>query len=211
MKKKIQLMIIHGGDTFKNRKAYVESLKKEEVSLDKRVNWAGDYLEKKLGKGFQVIRPRMPLAHDARYQEWKIYFEKYLPFLESKVILMGCSLGGIFLAKYLSENKFPKKILATYLVCPPFDNSLTGEDLLGGFKLKSDLSLIQKNSPNLSLFFSADDDIVPVAHAEKYQVKLPGANFHIYKSKGGHFNVPVFPEIIKIIKMEVKSSKGDKF
>lgn len=201
MKKKIQVLIIHGGMTFRNRKDYLNYLKTKKVSLDKRVNWAGDYLEKKLGPGFQVIRPRMPLQDNAQYAEWKIMFERYLPLLKNGVILIGCSLGGIFLAKYLSEHKFPKEILAAYLVCPPFDDSHSDEDLCSGFKLKSGLSLLQKNSNgNLNMFFSADDECVPPYHAEKYREKLPQANIVIYKDKNGHFNVPVFPEIIKMIK-----------
>ena len=98
------------------------------------------------------------------------------------------------------ENKLKKKAVATYLVCPPFDNSLTGEDLVGGFKLKSDLSLLEENSKNTHLFFSEDDDVVPVSHAEKYKKKLKNANIVIFKSKNGHFNISTFPEIVKIIK-----------
>ncbi len=205
MKKKTQIVFIHGGDTFKNRKAFFEALKKEEVSLEKWVSWSREYLDKKLGKDFEIIRPRMPLADDARYEEWKVYFEKYLPFIKKNVILIGSSLGAIFLAKYLSENKFPKKILATYLVAAPFDNSHSDEELHGGFKLKSDLSLLQKNSNNnLNMFFSADDECVPVYHAEKYRQKLPAANIIIYKSKSGHFRVPEFPEIVKMIKANIR-------
>ncbi|MEI6191293.1 MAG: alpha/beta hydrolase [bacterium] len=200
MKKKTQILLIHGGSTFKNRADFLVNLKGWEVTLDKNVRWSREYLDKKLGGDFEIIRPRMPLADDARYEEWKVYFEKHLPFIRQNVILIGSSLGAIFLAKYLSENKFPKKILATYLVAAPFDNSHSNEALLGGFKLKSDLSLIQENSKNLNMFFSADDECVPVYHAEKYRQKLPKANIIIYKSKNGHFNVPVFPEIIKMIK-----------
>lgn len=200
MKNKTQILIIHGGETFRNQKDYLQYLKTRKISLEKRVNWAGDYLEKELGKEFQIIRPRMPLQENAKYEDWKIYFERYFPYLKDNIILIGNSLGGIFLAKYLSEHKFPKKILATYLVCAPFDDSVKEEPLVGGFKLKSDLSLLEKNSQNLNLLFSKDDDVVPVSHAEKYREKLPQANIVIYKSKNGHFNVPKFPEIIMMIK-----------
>jgi len=186
--------------TFKNQKDYLKYLKTRKVSIEKRVNWAGDYLEKELGKNYQVIRPRMPMQDNAKYEEWKINFERYIPELDKNIILIGCSLGGIFLAQYLSENKFPKKILATFLVCAPYDGTHSDEDLTGGFKLKSDLSLIQKNSPNLTMLFSKDDVCVPVYHAEKYREKLPKAKIVIYKSKNGHFNVPKFTEIIKMIK-----------
>ena len=106
--------------------------------------------------------------------------------MKGKYILCGNSLGGIFLAQYLSENKLPKKALSVYLICPPFDGSLTGEDLVGGFKL------------------SKDDDCVPVAHAEKYRAKLKKAEIIIYESKNGHFRITEFPEIVKMIKGDVK-------
>ncbi len=104
----------------------------------------------------------------------------------------------------MSENKFPKKILSTYLICPPFDNTVCGEDLVGGFKLKPDLSMIEKSSRNLNLLFSKDDDVIPISHADKYKKKLKNANIIIYESKNGHFNISEFPEIIKMIKDDVK-------
>ena len=200
MKNKIQILYIHGGMTFKNQKDYLRYLKTREISIEKRISWHDDYLDKSLDRNFEIIRPRMPLSDNAKYSDWKIHFESHIPYLRNNVILLGVSLGGIFLAKYLSEHKFPKKILATYLVCPPFDDTCFDEDLVGGFKLKNDLSLLEKNSKNLTLFFSRDDDDVPVSHAEKYKNKLKNAKIIIYKSKNGHFKVPKFPEIIKMIK-----------
>ena len=198
--------MIHGGMTFKNKKDYSHFLKTRQISIEKKIRWGDDYLDKALGKNFEIIRPRMPLQDDAKYSGWKIYFERHIPYLRSNAILIGGSLGGIFLAKYLSEHKFPKKILSTYLVCPPFDNMLTGEDLVGGFKLKSDLSLLEKNSRNLYLLFSKDDDVVPVSHAEKYRKKLKDAKIIIYKSKNGHFKISKFPEIVRMIKNDVREA-----
>lgn len=200
MKNKIQIVLIHGGMTFRNRHDYMSYLQNRKISLEKRVSWVQDYLDKELGKGFEVIRPRMPLQDNAKYQDWKIHFERYIPHLGDQVILIGNSLGGIFLVKYLSENKFPKKILSVYLVCPPFDDTLPGEDLVGGFRLGGDLSLIEQNAKNLTLLFSKDDDTVPTAHAEKYRMKLPNAKIVIYPSKNGHFAISKFPEIVRMIK-----------
>jgi predicted alpha/beta hydrolase family esterase len=204
MQKKIQIFLIHGGMTFKNRKDYLNYLKKRTISIEKKIRWSDDYLDEKLGKKFEIIRPRMPQSDDAKYEDWKINFERYFPYLRNNIILIGGSLGGIFLAKYLSENKFPKKILATYLICPPFDDTVIGEDLAGGFKLKSDLSLLEKNSKNLYLMFSKDDDSVPISHAEKYGKKLKNSKIIIYKSKSGHFKISKFPEIVEMIKNNTK-------
>lgn len=202
--KKIQILIIHGGMTFKNKKDYLHFLKTRKISIEKKISWTGDYIEEKLGRNFEIIRPRMPLQDNAKYEEWKIYFERHIPCLKRNFIVIGSSLGGIFLAKYLSENKLPKRALSSYLICPPFEKTLTGGDLVGGFKLKSDLSLIEKNSKNTYLLFSKDDDVVPISHAEKYKKKLKNAKVIIYKSKKGHFKISKFPEIIKMIKNDVK-------
>ena len=204
MKKKIQIFMIHGGMTFKNKKDYLHFLETRKISIEERIGWSSDYLKKKLGKDFEIIKPRMPLPDNAKYEEWKIHFERHFPQLRRNIILVGESLGGVFLAKYLSENKFPKKILSTYLICPPFDNSLECGDLVGGFKLKSNLSLLEKNSKNLYLLFSKDDNTVPVSHAEKYRKKLKNANIVIYESKNGHFKIQEFPEIIYMIKNDIK-------
>ena len=196
--------MVHGGMTFKNKKDYLRFLKTRQISIEKKIRWGEDYLDKTLGKNFEIIRPRMPLQDDAKYTDWKIYFERHIPYLRNNVILIGSSLGGIFLAKYLSEHKFPKKILSTYLVCPPFDDTCFEEDLVGGFKLKSDLSLLENNSKNLTLLFSRDDDAVPVSHAEKYRRRLKNAKIIVYKSKNGHFKISKFPEIVKMIRNDIK-------
>ncbi len=203
-KMKTQIFFIHGGMTFKNKENYLKFLKTREITTDKKIKWHGEYLGKKLGKNFEIIKPRMPLQDYAKYDEWKISFERYFPYLRDNVILIGESLGAIFLAKYLSENKFSKKILSTYLIGAPFDNTLAGEDLVGGFKLKSDLSLMEKNCKNLNLLFSKNDDVIQVANAKKYRNKLKNANIIVYDNIKGHFSISEFPNIVKMIKKDVR-------
>ena len=205
-KNKIQVLLVHGGMTFKNEKDYLYYLKTKKVSAKKKIYWAGDYLEKSLGNRFEIIAPRMPLQDYAKYRDWKIFFERYLSLIKNKYILIGSSLGGVFLAKYLSENKLRRKALSVYLVCPPFDNTLPDEDLVGGFTLGNNLLLIEKNCKSLHLLFSKDDDVVPAAHADKYKQKLKNAHIVIYKSKSGHFNIAKFPEIVKMILADVKKN-----
>jgi predicted alpha/beta hydrolase family esterase len=207
MKNKTQIFYIHGGETFKSRKDYLNFLSNMEVSLEEKKKWSGEFLNKKLGDKFEIIRPRMPLSLNAKYEDWKIYFERYFPLFKNNIILIGNSLGGIFLAKYLSENKFPEKILSLYLVCSPYDDSLPGEDLAGGFKLPADLSRLDKCSQNINLLFSQDDEVVPLSHAEKYRKKLKKANVLIFEGKNGHFQVSKFPELVEMIKADLKNIK----
>jgi hypothetical protein len=203
MNKKTQAFLIHGGMTFKTKKDYLHYLRNREISIEEITKWTDDFLKKSLGDNFEIIKPRMPLGENAKYEEWKIHFERHFPFLRNNLILIGNSLGGTFLAKYLSGNKFPKKILSTYLIAPPYDDTLIGEDLAGGFRLQSDLSLLEKNSKNLYLMFSKDDPIVPISHSDKYRKKLKNAEIITYKSKNGHFQIPEFPEIVNLIKKDI--------
>lgn len=189
--------------TFNNKKDYLRFLRKRKISIERRIRWADEYVRKQLGKQVQIIQPRMPCQDNSQYEEWKIHFERHFSYLTDNLILIGGSLGGIFLAKYLSENKFPKKILSVYLVCPPFDNTLPGETLAGGFELPANLSLLEKQPKNIYLMFSKDDDVVPITHAEKYRNKLKRAKIIIYESKNGHFEIQEFPEIIAMIKKDL--------
>ncbi len=201
---KTQIFYIHGGDTHQNERAYQRWLKTRPITIEKKITWTTTYLDQALGPRFHIIRPRMPLQDNAKYRDWKTHFERFFPKLKNNIILIGQSLGGIFLAKYLSENKFPRKILSAYLVCPPFDDTLRKERLAGGFKLKSDFSLLEKNASKLTLLFSKNDDVVPYVHAAKYAKKLPHAKVIVYKHINGHFRVARLPEIVRMIKHDMK-------
>ena len=140
----------------------------------------------------------MPLKENAKYEEWKIHFEKYFGFLEDDVVLIGWSLGGIFLAKYISENEFPKNIRSVFLIGAPYDDELSGEDLTGGFELSDNLDRLDKD--NVHIWFSDDDPVVSKEQSQKYNAKLPNADIRMVKDKNGHFIIKEFSELIYAIK-----------
>lgn len=196
---KKQVIVIGGGNTFDSYKQYISFLKKMKIDFArlKQIGWK-DALEKDLGKKFEVIRPEMPNPSNAKYAEWKIWWEKIIPHLEKQVVLIGHSLGGIFLTKYLSENKFPKKILAVFLVAAPYDDK-GEEDSLADFKLKKDLSLIQDQAGKVFFYHSADDSVVRFSDMEKYKKALSQAICREFKNKG-HFNQAKFPELVREVR-----------
>lgn len=193
-----QIVIIHGGDAFDSYDAYIDHLKKQEVRLEDfiRKGWKST-LSPELGENYQLLPLRMPNANFAKYLEWKIWFEKYLPFLSDGVILIGHSLGGIFLAKYLAENSFPVTIAATLLIAPPFDIDLEAESL-GDFTLPESLSRLIEQGGALHLFHSSDDSIVPFGEMQKYAEHIPNATTHTFMDRG-HFIGETFPELIETI------------
>jgi hypothetical protein len=55
MKQKVQILMIHGGNTFKNQKDYLHYLKTRKISLETRVRWSEGWLDKELGKSFEIM------------------------------------------------------------------------------------------------------------------------------------------------------------
>ena len=140
----------------------------------------------------------MPDSNNAQYIEWKIWFERLSPFLNDGVIFVGHSLGGIFLAKYLSENDFHKRIQAVILIAAPFDVEDMDESL-GTFKLSPSLGKFKKRGGRIFLFSSKDNEVVPFSNCFKYQEFLPDAEAKIFEDRQ-HFNQTEFPELIELIK-----------
>ena len=189
---KQQVLIIHGGDSFEKYEDYLHFLKNFEINLEKfsKNDWK-DNLQKDLGKKFGVIYPQMPNKLNANYIEWKIWFEKILNLLEDNLILIGHSLGGIFLAKYLSEDDISKKIKAVILVSAPFDEK-------GSFKL-SKLVLNLNNYKKIFLIHSKDDQVVSYGEVKKYKKILTKAKVITFEDRG-HFNQEEFSEIVELTK-----------
>jgi len=196
---KKQIILIHGGNTFETYREYMSSLKSLKIDLDRyrKVGWK-DSLRKELGNRFDILLPKMPNPMNAQYDEWKILFKKIALQLDNNVILIGHSLGGVFLAKYLSENKFPKKILATILIAPPYDEKDIEEPLCD-FVILNNLKKLEKQGGKIFIYHSKDDTVVPYVDLGKYQKALPSVIAKIFKDRD-HFNQPEFPELVREIK-----------
>ncbi len=194
---KKQVVVIHGGDSFSTYEEYISFLKDFEVDLEyfKKRKWK-DSLQEKLGSAFEVIAPQMPNKFNAKYLEWKIWFEKLSGVLNEEVILVGHSLGGAFLAKYLSENQFSKIIQATFLVSAPY--SIDGNRALVEFIPPSSLKNLEQHGGKIFLYHSKDDPIVPFSEYEIYKKALPKAEVRVFEDRG-HFSSEEFPEIIQDI------------
>ena len=196
---KKQIIAIHGGDTFETYEQYLEFLKNFPIDFErlKKRGWK-DSLGEKLGSDFDVFIPRMPNSLNAKYPEWKIWIEKLIPFFDEEIILLGHSLGGTFIVKYLSENTLPKKIKATFLVAACYDGD-NSEYSLGSFKLPEAIEGFKKQAGKVFLYQSKDDDLVPFADFEKYKIALPEASARVFENRG-HFGQEDFPEIVTDIK-----------
>lgn len=196
---KQQVFVIHGGDAFNTYEEYLSFLEGYEVSLEKlqKKGWK-DSLAENLGSDYDVYLVKMPNGYNAKYKEWKLWFEKYLPLLNDNLILIGNSLGAVFLAKYLSEENISRKIKATFLVAAPFDRD--GGKKLPEFAVTSSLSKLAKQAGELYMYHSKDDPVVEYSELEKYREQLPNAHIKSFEDRK-HFNGETFPEIMEDIRI----------
>ena len=155
------------------------------------MKWRDRY-EEFLGDEWAVIYPQMPSPKNAKYLEWKLWFEKYIPHLEDEITFVGHSLGATFLAQYLSEHTLPKSIQSLHLVAPAFDGA-------GGFGLTDAVSNIGKQVSHVYLYHSKDDSLVPFEESVRLHELLPEAEFRQFDDRG-HFLTPDFPELFENIK-----------
>jgi hypothetical protein len=200
---KKQVVFIHGGEAFSKYENFIEHLKTTYIDdpfqKEPRKRWQSR-LFKDLGEEYEVIAPGMPNKQNAKYEEWKLWFERYLPFMRDGVTLIGHSQGGYFLAKYLVENVPPVRIGAMYLLAAPFKPDDFGGEDGGDFAFDTEkLGNMAQCVDHIYIFHSKDDDVVPFRHAELYAEALPDAKCVIFDNKG-HFLAEIFSELIEHIK-----------
>src|SRR5690606_6746668 len=128
---KKQVFYIHGGEAFSDYESFLESLHTREIRnlLEERPKRWTDTLRQDLGVAYEVYLPQMPNSGNAKYLEWKIWFERHFEYLRDGVILLGWSQGGYFLLRYLTENRPPFVIGGLILAASPYEpHDFGGED-----------------------------------------------------------------------------------
>ena len=191
-----QVLVIHGGTTFSTYDAYIEYLRTKKVHPERLAYTPGwkEGLQGQLGADYQVLLPSMPNATNAQYAEWKLWFDRIAEIAEDGIVLIGHSLGGIFLAKYLSETTFPKQISATILIAAPYNDE--SEEDLGSFRLDALTDIFRQQAGKVTCFFGDDDPVVSINEMSHYRSQLPDAEF-VTLPAPDHFVRPEFPELVR--------------
>lgn len=201
---KKQIVFIHGGDSFSKYEDFLSDLKNKTVRdlpNSELVQIWTKTLSEDLDDEFEVFMPTMPNKQNAQYDEWKIWFERYFEYLRSGVILVGWSLGGMFLAKYLSEQTSPISIKSLYLLAAPSGEFIdeTGNDC-GSFHFSmKNLANLTRQVKEVNVWHSKDDFVVDYKQALLYKKYVENVKFVTFEDKN-HFLVPAFPELTSSIK-----------
>lgn len=106
--------------------------------------------------------------------------------LNSEMILIGHSLGGSILLKYLSEKKLDKPIAGIFLIVAPYWGAEDWQ--VDEYTLREGFTAKLPEVPRIFFYHSHDDDIVPFAHLALYAEKLPQATIRALDVGGHQFN-----------------------
>lgn len=197
---KKQLLYIHGGQAFSNYKDFLNRLRTASLydPLQERLPIWSDTIREDLPE-FAVYKPVMPNKQNAKYEEWRIWFERHLEFLKDGASLAGWSQGGYFLAKYLTENDLPIKLDKLFLIAAPAEREdFNGEDG-GDFVFdQSKLPRLATSAEQIYILHSKDDPVVPYRHASIFAAALPEARLVSFDDRG-HFINAQFPELLALI------------
>lgn len=143
-------------------------------------------LKSSLGKEYNVRYPEMPDEDDAPYELWKQEVQKAISEMGDQVVLVGHSIGGSHLAKILAEIENTNSIIGVFLLNAPFWGGKGW--LYEGYQeleLPEDFSKKFPKEPDVFLYHTRDDEVVPFAHLELYAKLLPQAILRKI-DKGGH-------------------------
>ncbi|MCP4354632.1 MAG: serine hydrolase family protein [Proteobacteria bacterium] len=157
-------------------------------------NWF-QWLKEELSKqGYEVIVPQFPTPEEQNLQNWLEVLNQYIKEIEEGATLIGHSLGGAFILKFLETINF--KVGSVYLVSSVIDFiQVSGEECLSKTfnELNStfvenelDWNKISRNINKINIYHGSNDPYVPVWHSEMIQHNLGGELYII--ENGGHLN-----------------------
>lgn len=164
---RIAVLFVQGGG---------EGAHKEDAAL-------AESLERALGDTYRVYFPKMPDEADPKFASWTQKIASEVSSQDGEVLLVGHSLGGAALLKYLAEEEVPKPVAGLFLLAAPsWDaNEWNFDDL----KLPAHLDKTLAYIPRIYLYHSRDDAVVPFGHLALHSARLPRAIVRAV-DRGGH-------------------------
>ncbi|MFB6246655.1 MAG: RBBP9/YdeN family alpha/beta hydrolase [Candidatus Pacearchaeota archaeon] len=185
----MKCIIVHG----------LNSCGKELVEQGRRLQNERDWipwLKVKLEKnGYESHNPLMPKFWEPSYEKWKEKFEQFE--IGENTVLVGHSLGGGFLLRYLSENKIKVKKLV--LIAPSVIAPEEFPSIKGFYNFNLDKSLPERTH-DMVVFYS-DNDFSRINESVEYLKTRLGFRFIELKGQG-HFirkdmGTVKFPELLE--------------
>ncbi|MET0333573.1 MAG: alpha/beta fold hydrolase [Rhizobacter sp.] len=162
-----------------------------------------NHLRRSLGAGFNLISPQMPAPDAPSYERWKQALQALLPKdRAAPPILIGHSLGGSVLLKYLSEERAGDGAAGLFVVASPYWGSPNWK--VDDFGLAEGFARHLPSALQVHLYQSEDDEVVDIQHLSRYAKAIPTATVHKLDT-GGHAFQQGLPVLVADIEALAKS------
>lgn len=165
-------------------------------------NWF-PWMKKEIEKeGHRVIVPEFPNSDEPNLDEWREHMNKYEDSIDEDTVLIGHSLGGMFILRFLENRTKPiKAVFLVATVTGPSDG-LDLAPLMTTFTTPPlNLDAIKKNGGEIHLLHGDNDPYIPYKNAEQLSKNL-GATLEVVNG-GGHLNASAgfehFPKLLESI------------
>src|SRR3989344_1866488 len=149
-------------------------------------NWFPWFKEKLGNSGVQVIVPQFPTPEGQSAEAWFKVLDEQEDKIDENTILIGHSLGGIFLLRVL--ERLEKPVRAAFFVGTPVGvrpiQNWDSDEKFSGFDF--DWGKIKRNARDFIVYHSDDDPYVSLGNGEKLAKELSVDLTFI--PNAGHFN-----------------------
>jgi hypothetical protein len=145
------------------------------------------YLKDSLGDEYNLLYPQMPNPENPEYTLWEVQLEKEFAALDGEVFLIGHSLGGSVLLKYLSEKRINRSISGLFIIAAPYWG-MDDDWQVHEYALPENFGAKLPQISHIFLYHSRNDEVVSSAHLWRYKEKLPMAITHILDGDEHIFN-----------------------
>lgn len=144
-------------------------------------------LQRALGDDYNVLYPRMPDEENCPYPEWQAIIDRYVEDARTPIVLVGHSIGGSVLLKYLYDRTSPPRIAGLFAIAAPYWGA--GEPWhWPEVTLPTDANEKLTGDWPLIFYQSRDDEVVPFAHVSLYAAKFPRATIREFDGGGHQFD-----------------------
>jgi hypothetical protein len=145
-----------------------------------------DSLQRALGAKYHVQCPRMTDEANVPLPLWNAEIDARLAATSDRVALVGHSVGGSVLLKYLCERRPVPRLAGLFLIAAPYwgvDEGWQWDDAV----LPADAAARLAGDWPLIFYHSRDDEIVPFAHLALHAARLPRASVRAFDGRGHQF------------------------
>jgi len=150
-------------------------------------NWFPWLKEKLEDEGYKVEVPQLPTPENQSLESWLKVLKKYQKYINQDTVIIGHSLGGLFLLRVLERLDSPIKT-AFFVAAPvgilPIQNYAGDDAFSPGFSF--DWRKIKSNAAHFKVFHSDNDPYISLENGEELARHL-GGEFNFIPD-AGHLN-----------------------